>query len=239
MRYEFSYNGKVISYEIKRKPVKNINIRVKPSGEVFVSCNENVDNKTIELLMIKRANWLINTIEQFKVNLIEFTDANLKLVDGEEFLLLGKVLRIKNIEAEDFKVDYDNNYLYIYRPNQRGIKTKFNEWYSKFMMDKFTEMVDQSYVRFQKYGIAKPTVIYKNMRTRWGTCNIDKKVITLNTQLLKVDPFLTEYVICHELTHLKYRNHNKDFYSFLTSIVPDWKQREKILNNIFINVIGG
>ncbi len=239
MRYEFSYNGKVISYEIIRKPVKNINIRVKPSGEVFVSCNENVDNKTIELLMIKRANWLINTIEQFKVNLIEFTDVNLKLVDGEEFLLLGKVLRIKNVEAEDFKVDYDNNYLYIYRPNQRGIKTKFNEWYSKFMMDKFTEMVDQSYVRFQKYGIAKPTVIYKNMRTRWGTCNIDKKVITLNTQLLKVDPFLTEYVICHELTHLKYRNHNKDFYSFLTSIVPDWKQREKILNNIFINVIGG
>ena len=81
MRYEFSYNGKVISYEIIRKPVKNINIRVKPSGEVFVSCNENVDNKTIELLMIKRANWLINTIEQFKVNLIEFTDAYLKLVD--------------------------------------------------------------------------------------------------------------------------------------------------------------
>ena len=239
MRYEFSYNGKVISYEIIRKPVKNINIRVKPSGEVFVSCNENIDNKTIELLMIKRANWLINTIEQFKVNLIEFTDANLKLVDGEEFLLLGKVLRIKNVEAEGFKVDYDNNYLYIYRPNQRGVKTKFNEWYSKFMMEKFTEMVDQSYVRFQKYGIAKPTVIYKSMRTRWGTCNIDKKVITLNTQLLKVDPFLTEYVICHELTHLKYRNHNKDFYSFLTSIVPDWKQREKILNNIFINVIGG
>jgi len=136
MRYEFSYNGKVISYEIIRKPVKNINIRVKPSGEVFVSCNENVDNKTIELLMIKRANWLINTIEQFKVNLIEFIDANLKLVDGEEFLLLGKVLRIKNVEAEEFKVDYDNNYLYIYRPNQRGVKTKFNEWYSKFMMDK-------------------------------------------------------------------------------------------------------
>lgn len=239
MRYEFSYNSKVISYEIIRKPVKNINIRVKPSGEVFVSCNENVDNKTIELLMIKRANWLINTIEQFKVNLIEFTDANLKLVDGEEFLLLGKVLRIKNVEAEDFKVDYDNNYLYIYRSNQRGVKTKFNEWYSKIMMEKFTEMVDQSYVRFQKYGITRPTVIYKNMRTRWGTCNIDKKVITLNTQLLKVDPFLTEYVICHELTHLKYRNHNKDFYSFLTSIVPDWKQREKILNNIFINVIGG
>lgn len=238
MRYDFSYNGKVISYEIIRKPVKNINIRVKPSGEVFVSCNDSVDNKTIELLMIKRVNWLINTIEQFKVNLIEFTDANLKLVDGEEFLLLGKVLRIKNVESQDFRMDYDNNYLYIYRPNQRGVKTKFNEWYSKFMMEKFTELVNQSYVRFQKYGIDKPTVIYKNMRTRWGTCNIDKKIITLNTQLLKVDPFLTEYVICHELTHLKYRNHNKDFYSFLTSLVPDWKQREKILNNIFINAIG-
>ena len=239
MKYEFSYNSKVIAYEIVYKRVKNINIRVKPSGDVVVSCNETVDNKTIEMEMIKRANWLLVTIDKYKTNLIEFTDSNLKLVDGEAFLLLGKVLRIKNIDAIEFKVDYDNNYLYIYRPNQRGVKTKFNYWYCDFVKSKFNEMVQNSYKKYEKYEIAKPQVVYKNMKTRWGTCNIEKAIITLNIQLIKVDPFLTEYVICHELTHLRYKNHNNDFYSFLTTMVPDWKQREKILNNIIINNLGG
>lgn len=239
MKYEFSYNGKTIAYEIIYEKVKNINIRVKPSGEVVVSCNESIDNKTIELEMIKRANWLLDTIDKYKTNLIEFVDSNLSLVDGEAFLILGKVLRIKNIESNQFKIDYDNNYLYIYRPNQRGIKMKFNQWYLNFVTSQFNDMVNKAYKKFEKYGIVKPEVIYKNMKTRWGTCNIEKALITLNIQLIKVDPFLTEYVICHELTHLKYRNHNKDFYTFLTAMIPDWKQREQILNNIFINNLGG
>lgn len=239
MKYEFSYNGKSITYEIIHKKVKNINIRVKPSGDVVVSCNESIDNKTIELEMIKRANWLLETINKYKTNLIEFSNIDYKLVDGEAILLLGKVLQIKNIESSEFKIEYDNNYLYIYRPNNKGVKTKFKEWYFGFIKNQFTEMVEKSYKKFKKHGIDKPQVIYKNMTTCWGTCNTQKKIITLNVQLIKADPFLTEYVICHELTHLKYKNHNNDFYTFLTVMVPDWKQREKILNNIFINNIGG
>ncbi len=239
MTYEFSYNERVIPYQIIHKDVKNVNIRVRPNGEVIVSCNDSVDNKIIEIEMIKRARWLLDSIDRYRVNFIEFRNSQYKLVDGESFLLLGKILRVKNIDSDEFKVDYDNNFLYIYRKDRRGIKQKFNEWYNGFVKKTFEEMIESSYQKFQKYGIEKPTVIMKNMKTRWGTCNIEKKIITLNTQLAKVDPFLTEYVICHELTHLRYRNHNADFYSFLTTMVPDWKQREKILNNIFINQLGG
>ena len=105
--------------------------------------------------------------------------------------------------------------------------------------DDIDKQVEKAYKRYQKYGISKPKVIYKNMKTQWGSCHINKGIITLNTQLIKVDPFLTEYVICHELTHLIYKNHTSDFYAFLTAMVPDWKQREQILNKIFINNIGG
>lgn len=239
MKYDFSYNGKVIAYEIIHKNVKNINIRVKPNGEVVVSCSPNVDNKIIEIEMIKRANWLINTIEQYKNNIIEFNEVNHKLVDGEAFLLLGRILMIKNIETNEFKVEFDNNYLYIYRQDKRGIKQKFIKWYNEFIQCEFSKMLDTLYMKYQKYNVEKPKLVFKNMTTRWGTCNIEKAIITLNTQLIKVDPFLTEYVLCHELTHLIYSNHSNEFYSFLTTIIPDWKQREKILNNIFINKLGG
>lgn len=239
MKYDFTYNGKVMSYEIIYKDVKNINIRVRPDGQVFVSCNSKVDNKTIEIEMIKRVNWLLETINEYKVKLIEFSNPDLKLVDGEAFLMFGKILRIKNVEADKFKVEYDNNYLYIYRNNKRGIKQKFNEWHRGFVISNFNEMVEDLLRKFEKYGIQKPKVIIKNMKTQWGSCNIDKRTITLNIQLAKVDKFLTEYVVCHELTHLKYRNHNRDFYTFLTAMIPDWKQREKLLNNIFIKQTGG
>ena len=239
MKYEFSYNGKVIPYEIIYKKVKNINIRVKPTGEVVVSCCSSVDKKTIEFQMIKRAKWLIGLIEKYKLNSIEFKNTEPKFLNGEEFVLFGKTLRIQNIKSDDFKVEYDNNYLYIYRNVNKGIKLKFNKWYKDCVLRSFNEQVELICQKFTKYNIEKPTVIYKNMRTRWGSCNIDKKIITLNIHLAKVDKYLTEYVICHELTHFLYRNHNNDFYSFLTSIIPDWKKRENMLNNIFINYLGG
>lgn len=240
MKYDFSFNGKIIPCEIVYKDVKNINIRVKPSGNVTISRNALVDNKTIELLLIKKARWLITTIENYKAKHINFGNINHKFVDGEEFLLLGKTLRVKNINSEKFSVDFDNNYLYIYREKtDQGIKSKFHSWYRKTVIKEFNNQVDLVFEKFKKYNINRPTVIYKNMRTQWGSCNTDKGIITLNSQLIKVDKFLTEYVIYHELTHLLYKRHDHNFYSFLTSLIPDWKQRENMLNKIFIDNIGG
>lgn len=239
MKYDFSYNGRVIPYEIINKDVKNINIRVRPSGEVVISCNSMVDIKTIELQLLKRARWLISSIDKYKTNYIQFNEINCRFLDGEAFLLFGRVLRIKNIDSDEFNVNYDNNFLYIYRKLNQGIKLKFDKWYKEFILKSFNEQLDSMFEKFKKYKIKKPMVIYKNMRTQWGSCNIEKCVITLNTQLAKVDEFLTEYVICHELTHLLYKHHDNNFYSFLTSLIPDWKQRENMLNNIFINKIGG
>lgn len=239
MKYNFDYNGKTIEYEIIRKPVKNINIRVKPNGSVIVSCNETVDINTIELLMIKKANWILTAINEYNINFIEFKKEERKFVDGESFLLLGKMLRIQNIKSDTFKIKYDNNYLYIYKPNNYGIKQKFIEWFKNLTLDTFNSLTEKCFEKYKKYGITFPTIIYKNMKTRWGTCNVEKKVITLNSQLIKVDTFLIEYVIFHELTHLLYKNHSKNFYSFLSAMVPDWKEREKLLNKIFINEING
>ena len=239
MKYEFSYYRRVIPYDIIIKDVKNINIRVKPSGEVVISCNSNIDTKTIELQLMKRARWLISSIDKYKTNYIEFEKTNHTFLDGEAFLLLGRVLRIKNIDSDEFKVDFDNNYLYIYRKFNQGVKLKFNKWYKEFILKSFNNQLDLVFEKFKKYNIQKPKIIYKNMKTQWGSCNIEKRVITLNTQLAKVDEFLTEYVICHELTHLLFKYHDNNFYSFLTSLIPDWKQREKILNNIFITNVGG
>lgn len=233
MKYDFTYNDITIPYEIIRKNVKNINIRIRPNGEMIVSCNYDVGNKEIELLMTKRANWIFNTINEYKQKKIVFSDINYKLVDGEEFLLLGKVLRIKNYISKQFKVNFDNNYLYIYRDNSI-IDSKFDKWYKDYTRETYNRILDNIYRKFKKYDLTKPILKIVKMKTRWGTCNTVKKVITLNRELIKVDEFLIEFVLTHEMVHFIYKNHDKNFWNFLTMLMPDWKEREKILYSIFI-----
>ena len=67
----------------------------------------------------------------------------------------------------------------------------------------------------------------KKMNTRWGSCNYKKGYINLNLYLIKKDIKFIEYVILHELTHLIYPNHSKDFYNFIKNIMPDYKDRIK------------
>ena len=71
----------------------------------------------------------------------------------------------------------------------------------------------------------------KNMKTRWGTCNTATRKIWLNLQLAKQPPVCLDYVIAHELTHLRYPGHGQDFQAFLTRAMPNWPEVRKTLNN--------
>ena len=71
----------------------------------------------------------------------------------------------------------------------------------------------------------------KNMKTRWGTCNTATRKIWLNLQLAKQPPVCLDYVIAHELTHLRYPGHGQDFKTFLTCVMPNWPEVRKALNN--------
>ena len=69
------------------------------------------------------------------------------------------------------------------------------------------------------------------MKTRWGTCNTATRKIWLNLQLVKQPPDCLDYVIAHELTHLRYPGHGQDFKAFLTRAMPNWPEVRKALNN--------
>jgi predicted metal-dependent hydrolase len=96
----------------------------------------------------------------------------------------------------------------------------------------FDELIKETYARFQKYGVPYPQLKIRNMSSRWGSCQPQKGIITLNRQLLKYPRECIEYVVVHEFTHFIHPNHSKQFWDFVTMMMPDWKERKAKLNQL-------
>src|SRR5699024_10108493 len=94
----------------------------------------------------------------------------------------------------------------------------------------FGEIMSEIYPVFRKYGVAVPVLRLRNMETRWGSCLPRKGIITLNKRLLEAPRYCIEYVVMHEFCHFIHPDHSKHFYAFLTMLMPDWKERKRILD---------
>lgn len=83
----------------------------------------------------------------------------------------------------------------------------------------------------QKVGVHANEWRLRDMKTRWGTCNVEKKRIWLNVWLAEYPPECLEYVVTHELVHLLERGHNRIFYGYMDTFYPEWKNVKSRLNS--------
>jgi len=232
-KHSIIYGGKIIEFEIQRKNVKNINLNVKPDMSISVSASDKVPLDYILDFVKSKAPWIIKNVGYFKDVQPEHAEDKVYL-SGETFKYLGKQYRLKVEETDELEgVKYYRGYIYLSVKDKHkyGRKEKLmDDWYRAKAEEKFTESLDRMYPFVEKYGIAKPKIHIRMMKARWGSCTPEKQSILLNSELIKAPKLCIDYVVLHELIHFKYRNHDSDFYDFLTSLMPDWKQRKEILD---------
>lgn len=222
-------NKKEYLYSIKRKNVKKINLSIKPNKEIIVSSSDEIPVEYIENLLIKKIKWIDN-----KINFFESNNSNKmkKFVSGEDFIYLGKHYRLSVTKGEQEIFIKDNSIVIkVKDKNNLSEKKQLVElWYKKQANQILNEVFDRACNDFKKYDLARPSLIIRVMKSRWGTYNSEKNRMTLNSELIKASKNCIEYVIAHELTHQKYKNHNKEFYNMLSMMIPDWEKRKKELD---------
>ena len=193
---------------IEKKNNKNLYIRVKEDGKIYVTCNYLTTKGMIKKLMDENTSSLHKMIK----NVEKQNEKNNK------FFYLGKSYDI--IISDITKVTIVDDKIYT-----KDIKM-LNKWYK----DEIERVFDERYVivfnRF-KENIKSPILKIRTMKTRWGVYNKKNHTITLNSKLIEFDISKIDYVIVHELSHIIHFNHSKAFWALVSKYIPNYKEIRK------------
>jgi predicted metal-dependent hydrolase len=223
--------GREICYCLERKDVKNLNLRVRKNGSVFVSANNRIPLEEIDKFICSKAAYIIKAMDHFS-EIQQYRPKPKQYISGESFYIQGRGLRLQVSQASKNMISTDGIYIFLKVTDlndyekKRRLVTRFLDQQCKTV---FAEILDELYPIFRKYGIERPSLRIRDMETRWGSCLPKKCIITINKRLLEAPRNCIEYVVMHELCHLVHPNHSKHFYAFLSMLMPDWKERKKIL----------
>jgi predicted metal-dependent hydrolase len=147
-------------------------------------------------------------------------------VNGETHLYLGKQYRLKLAEGTENSVKLSRGFFHITcrnEPTPNAANKLLNQWYSEKAQLQFTESMDRCRQKFNGLGIDQPKLSIKRMQKRWGSLS-GKGTVTLNTYLIRAPKECIDYVVTHELCHLKYHDHSPEFYKLLDSVIPGWEK---------------
>ena len=177
-------------------------------------------NLNVETLLKEKQNWLKRRVKEL--------ENSINLFDGENVYFKGKKYTIKIIRDKNQKIKFSENYIEIYKYGKRKTENILLE----FLADETLEYVSKKAEELSEtLGLFPRFVSVKNLKI-FGHCTRDKKIF-FNSKLICLPIPLVDYVVCHELIHLKHFNHSMDFKSELGRMLPDCKKLEKELKKYY------
>lgn len=226
-----------ISIEVVKKDIKNIHLAVYPPlGRVRLAVPENVNDETLRLFTISKIPWIRKQQRKFAR---QERQPERKYIQRESHYFLGKRYLLRVIESnKPVKVVLKSKtYIHLHvKPNSTKEQRQhlMNEWYRS----ELKKLIPDIIVRWEKKtGVQAEDWGVKQMKTKWGTCNIQKKRILVNLELAKKPVHCLEYIIAHELVHLLERLHNERFLGYMNKFIPRWKYYRDELNKLPVSHI--
>jgi len=219
-----------LSVETIRKDIKNIHLGVyPPKGRIRMAVPLKTKDESIRLFIISKIPW-IRKQQKFFVKQERQTPR--KYVTGETHYIFGKAYRLNVIKSNETSkiITTRKTHIDLYvKKNSTILQRK--KLFEKFYRKQLKIILSKSIKKWEKkVGVNAKEYRIRKMKTKWGTCNDKDERIWLNLELAKKPFHCIDYVIVHELIHLKERKHNDRFIEFLESAYPRWQEHKAELN---------
>jgi len=231
--YELILDGSqsVVQVGIERKKMKTCRLKVYPDGNVKISVPKRTTLEWVYRYIESKGQWISDKLWEFEQKRKDAVVREIK--NGASFRFLGEYLIIFISESGGQSVRRDGYALHINTPfpeDDEKIRRQFDKWWKKESLKHLEALVDKFYPVIELFGVSRPSILLRKMKTLWGSCSVSKGKVTFNIELTQAKPEIIEYIVLHELVHFIQPNHSKSFYDFLSTYMPDWKERKRMLN---------
>lgn len=230
VNYQLSINNLIV--DVVRKDIKNMHLAVyPPTGRVRIAAPLRIDDEAVRLFAISKISWIRkhqrNFLAQDRQPPRQFKERESHYFQGKRYLL-----RIIEHEAPPKVVFKTKTYIDLHvRTNSTTEQRQIiiNEWYRTELKKLIQPIID----KWEKQiGVTVDDWQVKQMKTKWGTCNIEKKRIWINLELAKKPLHCLEYIVVHEMIHFVERHHNDRFLTLMEKYMPQWKFYKEELNRL-------
>lgn len=207
-----------MEYTITKKKIKNFILRIHPDLTIAVSAPLSATSKDIENFVLSKKEWIEKTLEKLK-----------KLKD-DSIKILGKKVEKKVIQSDLERISLTDRNIFIYTKNIEEIEVekKFLEW----KYNKLKEIIDEAMEKYTK--LLNTEINYykiKRLSSAWAIYHRRENYISFNLDLIEKDIESIDYVVLHEICHIFYMDHQKNFWSLVEKYMPDYKIRRKKLKS--------
>jgi predicted metal-dependent hydrolase len=227
-----TYGSRNIRFSLEYSPRKTLAIEVHPDRSILVKAPQDATLETIEAKVSHRSAWI--TKQQTRFSQYAPPLPAPEYVSGEGYRYLGRQYRLKLIEQEIAQVRLWQGRLEVRIPtpqNREQVEQMIDHWYNDRALAIFKERYTYCTQLVSPYQINHDRGIeLRSMLKRWGSYTPTGKIF-LNPLLISAPKHCIDYVIIHELCHIRIPNHSSQFYKLLETILPDWKTRQDYLND--------
>jgi len=217
-----------IAYKIDYSRRRTLSIIVSPEKGVVVKAPVHTSVRTIEKFINAKSDWINGALKRFS-SMIRI-DTKEGYEEGDSVLLFGKDHRILIHNADKSSViSGENDTIIVHTRDERNpllIKSLLDSWIIHIARTELRNLFRETLIKYENYGFSPTGFVVRKMKSRWGSCS-SKGKIALSSDLIRLDRLYGEYVIIHELCHLRHHNHGSGFYDLLSEIYPDWRMVRK------------
>ena len=225
--------------QLTRKRVRNVNLRVRRDGAVCVSAPARVPQSEIERFVRSKRDWIEQALARQSAQ-VDCT--SLDCSEGASVWVWGRRLTCSVVDDSSlfaqagtpFEIAGDSLLAYI---DQRGreddrAQEAMSALFASWLKQRLSERIQEVLPHWEEVvGAQCSAVRIRAMSSRWGSCNVKTRVITLNAHLVHYDPRCLDQVICHELCHLHEPSHNAHFHALMDRCYPDWRGVRALLRD--------
>lgn len=221
------YGDERLDFAVRPSPsrVASIRIDVDPVNGVTVTAPPSATEPAIRAAVRRRARWIWKYYQPGKC-----PPRRGRAVSGEELLYLGRryVLKVERGAAEAAKLKGGRLVVRVRERESQAVLASVDAWYRSRAQEYFARRIAALHTPSLDWSTSPPQFALRAMRRQWGSCSPAGRLL-LNPLLIRAPRACVDYVITHELCHLRHHDHGTGFFRLLHARMPDWEERKAFL----------